>query len=129
MGAVSQTAPARKPQMCLDKRMRISVSQIAIYCAAGVEGELDLPLPNNLHTTVASAHNLLALKFCVLMPFKFGSGLPPPQQRAIEGTDFDIVEKEIRLLPLQSNSTHIGWSEIIFLCPNFISCFFFWFFF
>lgn len=80
-GAVSQTAPARNPQMCLDKRMRISVAQIAIYCAVGVEGELDLHFPNILYTTVASGRNLLALKWCYLMLFKCGSGLPSHQQR------------------------------------------------
>lgn len=74
--------------MCLDKRMRISVAQIAIYCAAGAEGELDLLLPNNLHAAMASGRNLLALKLCCLMPLKCGSGLPPYQRRQIEATHF-----------------------------------------
>lgn len=105
--------------MCLDKRMRISVAQIAIYCAAGVEGEADLLPPHNLPTPVASGRNLLALKLCVLMPGECGSGLPPRQQRQIEATGFDNVGKEIRFPPPWS--THAGWLEICFLPPNFIS--------
>lgn len=34
-GSVNQTTLARNPQMCLDKRMRVSASPIAIYCATG----------------------------------------------------------------------------------------------
>lgn len=111
--------------MCLDKRMRISVAQIAIYCAAGVVGGVRPPLlpPHPPpHTPVASGCNLLALKLCVLMLCKCGSGLTARQHKLMEGTDFDNMWKGNKIpLPLGALTQSSGPVEICFPSPVFIS--------
>lgn len=99
-GAVNHTTLARNPQMCLDKWMRISASQIAIYCATGAERIRSfLPKPcGSAAWPLDGAHWPLIYGVCVAV-WECGSGLISLWQRQIEGTDFDNVKKEIRFFP------------------------------
>lgn len=95
--------------------MRISVAQIAIYCAAGAEGEADHLPPDNLPTPAACGCSLLALELCTLMLCECGSRLPPRQQGQIEATGFDNAGKEIRFPPPWSTLTQAGWKFVFHL--------------
>lgn len=83
--------------MCLDKRMRISAAQIAIYSAwpgvgggfstCGSCGSVAWPLDVTFRPLIQG--------FCGPVFVRCGSWVTSLQQSQIEGTDFDNVKKEI----------------------------------
>lgn len=126
-GAVNQMTLARILQMCLDKRMRISAVQIAIYCATGcvcvcmcVE-ESGFSSPALWLCWLASGCNPWPLIHeCCVVAWECGSGLISLRQRQIEGADFDNVKTEIRFFPFgvsREADKMIGWSGGIYFHP------------
>lgn len=115
--------------MCLDKRMRISAAQIAIYSATGGGGEEGIRLFFPLHhpRSCGSAARPpvvtfwpLIQGFCGAVVVRCGSGVTSLQQRQIEGTDFDNVKKEISFFPLgvaRQADKMAGWSGRICFHP------------